>query len=423
MKRHLLAMSLLFMFILALSHSALAQQNAEAGDYYVTGVGMNGTPYEGGLEILTVGADQYYTLAWQLANPFYGIGILNGNVLSGAFGGDGCAVATYTLDANSGAIDGAWASTNDGRLGYESGKPTQSSANVTEYTLTGTDPDGTPYTGTMTVTQTADTAQLVQNFGGSMVYGTAILQGNVISAVYGNDSCGVLGYIVGENRLDGEWTTFGSTTRTTETAQSINIAGSHNITGINPDGSTYSGTLQITPNNQVHNFLWNINGAIQGVGILRGSMVSVGFGGPECSVASYMIMPDGKLQGLLTRVGLSVVGTEVALPDNAAVYQPGAYLPDVAGTYSVVGTNPGDTSGTTYQGRLQIIPHDQVYQFLWDFNGSQDQGVAIESGNILLVGYGGENCGVNAYRVLPNSMVGAFALYGVNTLGQETATR
>jgi|GEM_PF-2296004 len=408
--------------LLLVSFPALATaQDAEGGDYYIVGTLPNGNTYAGGLEILQYANEAYMTLSWQVAEPFYGQGILNGSVLSAGFG-TGCTLSSYAFD-EAGNLSGFWASTSDGKLNTETATFVDQTGATLNYTVAGSNSDGSPYQGTMNVTPAADntTAAITQQIGDSVFNGIGIVQGNIASVVLGAEGCGVASYEIQDNGdLIGIWTVTGATTVASENATPINISGAHNIAGTNPDGTTYTGTAQVTADNQVHTVDYNINGTFPGVGIMRGNVVAVGFGGETCSVASYFVYPDGTLVGLWSLVGTNVANSEVAMRSDTPVYAEGALIPDVAGAYTVIGANPDNS---TYEGTLTITPQGDVFQFSWAYSNGAIEGVGVQIGNTLMVGYGGDTCAVNGYLVSPESMDGIWATYGNNTLGAESLTR
>lgn len=433
MKRSLTFM-LFFAFTFVFANAALAGQEtrpdgetpagtAEGGDYFVTGTGMDGSQYTGGMELIRYGGD-VYTLSWSFANPMYGVGILFGNVISAAYGGPQCSLTAYVIEQG-GNLTGGWANYGQTTVNSEIGTLQQATDTGSSYTLSGVNPDGAKYTGTMTITFTGDTGQVEQVIGNSNYKGVAIIQGSVLAITLGDQNCGVISYVIQEDgSLSGIWSTNGSNKTSVESAFPINIAGAHNITGANPDGSQYKGTVDVQANNQVHTFNYNIGGASLGTGIMRGNKVAVGFGGENCSVSSYFVQPDGSLAGLWTVVGQNVVGTEFATRTTPASLAEGATIPNVDGSFTIVGTNPGDTSGQTYQGTLDIIPRGSAFQLSWAFsNNSTSEGVGILLGNVLAVGFGGEGCGINAYSITPEAMEGVWGIYGSDTLGTESVIR
>ncbi|MCZ6862702.1 MAG: hypothetical protein O7I42_20940 [Alphaproteobacteria bacterium] len=76
------------------------------------------------------------------------------------------------------------------------------------YQVAGTDPDGTKYTGTVTVTRTRATLRVVWKIGSRVWRGTGLRVGNILSVGYNG---GVAAYrIVHSKRFEGEWAPHGS---------------------------------------------------------------------------------------------------------------------------------------------------------------------------------------------------------------------
>jgi hypothetical protein len=401
--------------------AARAQGQAEGGDYIISGTQLDGDTYAGGLEILQYSEEEYFTLSWQLAEPAYGQGILNGSVLSAVWG-EGCELLAYTYDEADGSLTGQWVDTATGSLNPENAEVVEIGETSGTWSIAGETSDGGTYEGTMTIIPSDDqqSAEVIQQIGDSEFTGIALEDENVFTVAMGED-CGVANYILEDNGdLTGRWTLTGETAVGTENATPTVIDGSHSLTGTNPDGSTYTGTLDVTADNQVHTFAYDIDGITEGVGILRGNTVAVGFGGDQCSVTSYFVYPDGSLAGLWALVGDTSTGTENAFRTDEIAFSDGALIPDIQGEYEISGT---DLEGNTYSGTLTITPQGDVYQLTWTFDDGTAEGVGVLLGNTLMVGFGGEGCAVNAYSVSPDAMDGLWAVYGRDSLGTETATR
>jgi hypothetical protein len=401
-----------------------ATEAAEGGDYFVTGTGLDGSAYTGGLELIRYGGD-VYTLSWSFANPAYGVGILYGDVLSAAYGGTQCAISAYVIEEG-GNLTGGWANFGHGMVNSETATVQEITDAGSSYTLSGSLSDGTTYQGTMSITYAGDVGQVEQLIGDQRYKGVAIIQGQVMAMTFGDENCGVVAYQVQQDSsLVGIWTmNNGATTTSTETATLIDIAGVHNVAGTNPDGSQYQGTVDVQANNQVHTFTYDINGESTATGIMRGNKVAVGFGGEQCSVAVYYVQPNGVLSGLWTYVGQNLVGTEFATRTTDVIYSEGSLVPDPAGSYTVAGYNPGDTSGNSYEGTMEIVAQGDVYRITWTFaNNTTADGIGILVNNVLAIGYGGEGCGVNGYSIDTEAMSGVWGIYGSNELGTEALTR
>lgn len=111
---------------------------------------------------------------------------------------------------------------------------------------------------------------------------------------------------------------------------------------------------------------------------------------------------------------------------GGVVGSPPVASPEIAGSYSVTGTNPG--GGGAYTGSLLITKQDKVYQFSWKSGGSSYDGVGVVSENSVGVAFSsgadGKGCSVVHYKVdATGSLSGRWGAWGVNNSGTETATR
>ncbi len=95
------------------------------------------------------------------------------------------------------------------------------------------------------------------------------------------------------------------------------LSGLYHVTGTNPDGRPYQGTLTIESRGEVYTLLWEIGStSIEGVGLLKGDTLSAGW---ECGVVVYSVLEDGSLEGVWALCGESRVGTERAVPQKPGV--------------------------------------------------------------------------------------------------------
>lgn len=92
-----------------------------------------------------------------------------------------------------------------------------------------------------------------------------------------------------------------STTGTTSTAPTPDIAGKYNVLGSNPSGTVYNGTLEVIKRGDVYQFRWNAGSQSDGVGVANSNIVAVAFAsgadGKGCGVIDYTIQGDGTLDG------------------------------------------------------------------------------------------------------------------------------
>src|SRR5439155_16139888 len=62
---------------------------------------------------------------------------------------------------------------------------------------------------------------------------------------------------------------------TTSQAEPTNIVGKYNITGTNPNGAVYKGTLEVLSRGDVYYFRWNVGAQFDGVGVHYGNVYVV----------------------------------------------------------------------------------------------------------------------------------------------------
>src|SRR5215831_12960111 len=94
------------------------------------------------------------------------------------------------------------------------------------------------------------------------------------------------------------------------------IAGTYNVTGSNPGGGQYKGTLEVIKRGDVYQFRWNAGTQYDGIGIQNGNIIAVAFAngadGKGCGVVDYDIGSDGSLNGKWGYWGVNEAGTESA---------------------------------------------------------------------------------------------------------------
>lgn len=205
----------------------------------------------------------------------------------------------------------------------------------------------------------------------------------------------------------------GTATTTNAPAPPPNIAGKYNVTGANPDGATYKGTLEIIARRDVYQFRWNAGTQYDGVGVANANVVAVAFAtganGKGCGVVDYNIQGDGGLDGKWGYWGTNEAGTEKATRTSGS---------GLAGDYDATGKNP---DGKGYQTTLTVEPAGNLYRFVWSNNSD---GVGIKQGNNVAVGIGGARCGFVAYEIKSDGTLdGIWGGYGSDKTGTEKATK
>jgi len=216
------------------------------------------------------------------------------------------------------------------------------------------------------------------------------------------------------NKEEGPKSTNSSNSRTnTGSATAPDIAGTYNVTGSNPEGGQYKGTLEVIARGDVYQFHWNAGMQYDGIGIQNGNIIAVAFAngadGKGCGVVDYDIRSDGSLNGKWGYWGVNEAGTESARRTSGS---------GLVGEYDANGKNP---DGKTYQAHLTVESAGNLFHFSWSNN---TDGVAIKRGNNVAVGIGGQRCGFVVYQVQSDgSLDGTWGGGGSDKTGTEKATK
>ena len=200
--------------------------------------------------------------------------------------------------------------------------------------------------------------------------------------------------------------------KATETeAPMINLEGSYNTAGKNPDGSGYGCILNVVSNDEVYNWNWTACGEYEGIGIQQDNVVSVAWGSANCNVASYVINNDGTLNAKWTPLDYKTLGSEVAKPTHTDG--------KLEGSYKISGTNP---DGSKYSGTLDVSPDGGVFRWMRN-TGEEVQGIGIQQGNVISAAFGSEGCSAVSYLINNDKTLDAIWAYvGGSALGSERVT-
>jgi hypothetical protein len=203
-----------------------------------------------------------------------------------------------------------------------------------------------------------------------------------------------------------------SSTKTTS-APAPDIAGKYNITGTNPEGGGYKGTLEVITRGDVYQFRWNAGTQYDGVGVQNGSIVAVAYAngsdGKGCGVIDYDIASDGSLSGKWGYWGVNDAGTESASRSGGS---------SLVGEYEATGKNP---NGKQYKAHLTVEPAGTLYRFAWS---NDTDGMGIKRGDNVAVGIGGRRCGFVTYEVQGDgSLDGIWGGGGSDKTGTEKAVK
>jgi len=184
------------------------------GTYALSGTDMNGNAYSGNLTIQVNNsaaqvADVVYDLAWD--NGASGTGILINDVLAASYGGASCGAVFYVAD-DAMMLTGIWITLNTKAMGSEIASPLAASSSFGgDYSILGTNSNGSGYEGALSIIEQGEVWQLVWNVGSDTYDGIGIASGNVLAAAYGGQGCGVALYAVQPNGdLGGVWGMWGN---------------------------------------------------------------------------------------------------------------------------------------------------------------------------------------------------------------------
>lgn len=169
------------------------------------------------------------------------------------------------------------------------------------YRVTGTNPNGSKYTGMLALAQDEDDFRLTWWIGKDVFHGDGHFAGKMLVINWG-DKTPVIYSFGDEGALDGEWAD-GSATETltpVATAAAETVAppeGEYSVEGSNADGAEYKGTVTITKKGKTFNLNWKVgDDAYEGKGKLEGNLLTVDWGSSTPVV--YALGEDGTLTGL-----------------------------------------------------------------------------------------------------------------------------
>ena len=204
-----------------------------------------------------------------------------------------------------------------------------------------------------------------------------------------------------------------STSKNKSTAPRPDIAGKYNVTGENPEGGNYKGTLEVIAHGDVYQFRWSVGAQYDGVGVQNGNIVAVayttGANGKGCGVVDYDIQSDGALDGKWGYWGTDQAGTETATRTSGS---------GLVGEYDGTGKNP---DGKQYKVKITVEPAGNLYHFVWSNNS---EGIGIKRNNNVAVGIGGGRCGFVMYEVQNDGgLDGIWGGGGTDKTGTEKATK
>ena len=190
-----------------------------------------------------------------------------------------------------------------------------------DYSVTGTNEGGGgEYRGDLRIAKREGVYQFTWVSGPNTYDGVGVRTGDKLAVSFTDGAngkgCGVVLYsIAGDGSLDGKVGYWGMNEEAKETAKRTSgsgLEGSYDISGSNPNGSSYKGKLSVSKQASGYTFSWDAGTVTKGFGVRDGNTGAVGIGGSQCAFVSYRIGPDGTLDGRWGSPGTTTVGTEIA---------------------------------------------------------------------------------------------------------------
>ncbi|MES0810236.1 caspase family protein [Roseibium sp. SCPC15] len=169
------------------------------------------------------------------------------------------------------------------------------------YRVAGSNPDGSGYSGMLSITPDGSNVHFTWWIGDDVFTGVGEFAGRMLVVNWG-DKHPVVYTFEGEKALDGEWADGSATERLTLFSRSAqkNLAlreGTYSAAGRNPDGSTYTGTVEVSRQGRKFTLIWQVGAdSYRGVGALEGNVLTVDWG--DTTPVVYALTGDGVLQGL-----------------------------------------------------------------------------------------------------------------------------
>ena len=177
---------------------------------------------------------------------------------------------------------------------------------------------GVPYDGTVEITSSGPRYQVRWRLASNMVNGVALPLGTRLCVAYGAKDVSVVVYKVSaDGALKGRWaySNFSANDRdgleNATSGEAGTIEGLHTVKGLNPDGTSYQGTLTISKTGQTYQLQWEILGRlIQGVAIKVDDVLFAASAYEDhFGVVSYNF-EGSRAKGIWTTGGESKLGTE-----------------------------------------------------------------------------------------------------------------
>jgi hypothetical protein len=178
--------------------------------------------------------------------------------------------------------------------------------------------EGVPYEGTLEITNAGPRYKVKWNLAGTTVNGLALPVGNRLCVAYNGEDFSVIVYkIAADGSMKGRWAYSSASASDRDGLENVaagdagELEGIRAVKGLNPDATSYEGTIEISETGETYQLQWEILGrTIKGVGIKVDDnlFVASAYEG-SFGVVSYTF-EGSRAKGVWTLGGESKLGTE-----------------------------------------------------------------------------------------------------------------
>ena len=212
-------------------------------------------------------------------------------------------------------------------------------------------------------------------------------------------------------------------------AQTTDLTGSYSVSGTNPTGTTYIGTLDISSsqgtlsNGTAYQLKWTINNQTStGLGVLYSSNTfAVAFGDTNCVLNIYDLSNSqgNAITGVWSNISTQSFGSE------NLTFTKSLASDHVSAQYAVAGTNPDNT---TYKGNMVLDGYGLIYNMTWTVGSATNKGVGLLLANPAgIISADGATssavCNVASYQALNGNLYGTWVSVGDKVTGTELAVK
>lgn len=169
------------------------------------------------------------------------------------------------------------------------------------YRVQGTNPNGTVYDGMIAITPEGDKVRFTWWIGKDVFTGIGEFTGRMLVVNWGDKHPVVYTFETGET-MNGEWADGSATERLSLHSRAAQTPveltdGTYAVSGRNPNGTTYTGTVDLARQGSKYTLLWKVGASgYRGVGQLEGNVLTVDWG--DQTPVVYALGEDGGLRGL-----------------------------------------------------------------------------------------------------------------------------